>query len=141
MLKTPSLWRIAVSLCILYTVVSLLNINSINLPLPGTLTQRIIPDKNVYHVGDTIHAENSFVNTNGWAVPFSPPNEYSGMQGSYEGESSTGGVDVHATYTSSTFVVPTGEAFNLISQDFRLGKVGKFSIRCGSASIIVDVLS
>ena len=140
MSEVSSIWRVAVSLCILIAAVSVLEINSINSPRPGTLMSRIITDKEVYRVGDTIHAEYAFVNTNGRAVQFSPPKSYSVMNGSYEGESSPFGVLIHATYVSDTFVVPAGEAFNLDSQEFPLGKVGKFSIWCGSASKIVDVL-
>lgn len=140
MMRTLSAWRVAVSLCVLITVVSVIQINLTNSPLPGTLTPRIITDKEVYRVGETIHAEYSFVNTNSWIVLFSPPNEYSGMKGSYEGESSPVNSQVHATYTSDTFVVPAGEAFKLNSRDFPLGKVGKFSIWCGSASKVVEVI-
>jgi hypothetical protein len=118
-LGTPSAWRVALSLCVLVIVVTLLQLNSINIPQPGTLTSRITTDKEVYRVGDTVHAEYSYVNNNGWAVTFSPPNSYSGMNGSYE---------------------PAGKAFNLCSQDFQLGKVGRFSIWCGSALKIVTVL-
>ena len=140
MLRPPSAWRVAVSLCVLVVVVTLLQLNSINTPQPGTMTPRITTDKDVYHVGDTVHAEYSYVNTNGWAVLFSPPNSYSGMSGSYENESSPFGVIVHATYVSDTFVVPPGESFDMGSQDFKLGKAGRFSIWCGSASKVVDVL-
>jgi hypothetical protein len=139
-LGTPSAWRVALSLCVLVIVVTLLQLNSINIPQPGTLTSRITTDKEVYRVGDTVHAEYSYVNNNGWAVTFSPPNSYSGMNGSYEGESSPYGVLIHATYVSVSFVVPAGKAFNLCSQDFQLGKVGRFSIWCGSALKIVTVL-
>ena len=140
MLRLPSAWRFAVLLCVLVVVVTLLQLNSINTPQPGTMTPRITTDKDVYHVGDTVHAEYSYVNTNGWAVLFSPPNSYSGMSGSYENESSPYGVIVHATRVSDTFVVPPGESFDMGSQDFRLGKAGRFSIWCGSASKVVDVL-
>jgi len=140
MLKSPSAWRVAVSLCVLVIVVTLLQLNSINTPQPGTMTPRISTDKDVYHVGDTVHAEYSYVNTNSWVVLFSPPNSYSGINGSYENESSPFGVIIHATYVSDKFVVPPCEAFGMGSQDYKLGKVGRFSIWCGSALKVVDVL-
>ena len=105
-----STWRVAVSLCIIIIVVTLLQVNSINIPLPVTMTPRITTDKDVYHVGDTVHAEYSYVNTNSWAVLFSPLNSYYEMNGSYENESSPVGVSIHATYVSENFVVPPGEA-------------------------------
>jgi hypothetical protein len=140
MLRLPSAWRVAVSLCVLVIVITLLQLNSITTPQLGTMTPRITTDKDVYHVGDTVHAEYSYVNTNSWIVLFSPPNSYYGMNGSYENESSPYGVLIHATYVSDKFVVPPGEAFNMGSQDFKVGKVGRFSIWCGSASKVVDVL-
>lgn len=62
------------------------------------------------------------------------------MNGSYENESSPTGVLIHATYVSDKFAVTPGEAFGMVSQDFKLGKVGRFSIWCGSASKVVDML-
>ncbi len=139
-MRAPSAWHVAVSLCVLIIVVTLLQLNSINISQPGTMTPRIATDKDVYHVGDIVHVGYSYVNTNSWTVLYSPPNSYYGINGSYENESSLIGVLIHATYVSDKFVVPPGEAFGMGSQDFKLGKVGRFSIWCGSASKVVDVL-
>ena len=138
--RIPNAWRIAISLCVLITAVSVFQTYSINIPIPGILTPRITTDKEVYRVGDTIHAKFILVNTNGWAVTFSPLDSFSGMHGSFEGESSPVSAWVNVNRVIHSYTVATGEAFNMGSQDFTLLKAGTFTIWSGSASKTVEVI-
>lgn len=129
------MWQVAAAICLIVIALTL----SQSTPLPGTLTQRIVTDKAEYHVGDTIRARWMFVNTNSWAVSFSPPGEVSGMRGSYEGDYPSYSTIVHISYTQTSFDIPPGGNFTVLQRDFPVGIVGSFTVSAGSFSKLIRV--
>ena len=121
-------WRVAALISILIVITVLFQLGSLHIYIPGTLTQRIVTDKDVYKVGETIHARWVFVNMNPWAVPFTPPSQVDGMEGRYPGDYSPVNTLVHISYVSSSFVVQPGEEFTILIRDFSVSVEGYFTI-------------
>jgi hypothetical protein len=140
MVKANRLWHITMIMCFLALVASASYLTPSDSPLGGTPTPRIVTDKEVYRLGETIHAEYVLVNEGERAISFQPPGTLPGIQGGFEGDVNPVSTIVNISYTRERFTLPPGGIFKVLSRDFPQLIVGNFTVWCGSASKTVKVL-
>jgi hypothetical protein len=141
MIVDARIWRAAMATCFLVLAASVITLSNSDRPLEGTLTPRIITDKDIYGWGETIHAEYVLVNEGERSISFQPPNTLYGINGGFEGDVNPVIASVvHITYTCERFTLPSGGVFRVLSRDFPQKRVGDFTIWCGSVTKTVNVL-
>jgi hypothetical protein len=134
MLGLAKWWRVASFSCLAITIFVLIT---------GTLTPRIITDKEAYHVGDIIQARWVLVNTYSWPIGITPikyfESSIDGINGGYSWEHSDSNMIVFINWTNESFVIQPGEEFVILNRKFPVNSEGSFIITCGSESKTVTV--
>ncbi|TSA39492.1 hypothetical protein D4R30_00960 [archaeon] len=105
------------------------------------LIPRLTTDKEVYFVGEAVHAEFSYFNPYSYLVAFSPPSQLPGLSCSYMGEGNNVSCVAHISWAKMRFTVSPGGSFRVFDEVFMTSREGDFVVSCGGLRVFVKVVS